>query len=379
MKKPARRNLQQWFEYEIQNLATVLRPSTIQLYRNAAKSFLSYLHVHWPNVHRPSQLRRDPHILGWLRSLCDRQPPLANKTRMERIINVRRLIRDLETSSDPPRADLFAPGDYPAPDRYLPKPLSPEDDQRLQRRLLQRATLRSKGLLILRATGMRIGEGRMLEVASLRNLGKEQWAVRVPLGKLHTERWVPVDDDARRIFESIVDLRASSADILPGPDPGFLLLQKNGRPPSYSSMRRELIVAAREAGCSVQPNLHRLRHTFATEMLRAGASLPVVKELLGHRTIEMTLRYVRVSQCDLQREYHLARERMAEVYPVPRLHKKAALSLPNLLAALAETAHLIEMYRRQITDERTRHDLARLVNRVVKITSELRLIGESVQ
>lgn len=373
MKKRARRNLQQCLDDDIQNLATVLRPSTIRLYRDAAKSFLSYLHAHWPNVHRPSQLRRDPHILGWLRSLCDRQPPLSKKTRMERIINVRRLIRDLETYSDPPRADLFAPGDYPVPDRYLPKPLSPEDDQRLQRRLRARATLRSKALLILRATGMRIGECRMLAVDSLRNLGQDQWAVRVPLGKLHTERWVPVDGDTRRIFSAILEQRPSN------PDAGFLLSQKNGNPPSYSCMRKELIVAAREAACSVQPNLHRLRHTYATEMLRAGVSLPAVKELLGHRTIEMTLRYVQVTQIDLQREYHRARERMAQVYTVPRLHKSSALNLLTLLAALAETGRLMEMYRRQIEDQIKRRDLARLVNRVIKIAAELKHIEGSTK
>jgi site-specific recombinase XerD len=37
-------------------------------------------------------------------------------------------------------------------------------------------------------------------------------------------------------------------------------------------------------------------------MLRGGASLPAVKTLLGHTRIEMTLRYVQVSQVDLERE-----------------------------------------------------------------------------
>ena len=36
---------------------------------------------------------------------------------------------------------------------------------------------------------------------------------------------------------------------------------------------------------------HSLRHTFATQLLNAGASLEVVKELAGHRSLQMTLRY----------------------------------------------------------------------------------------
>jgi site-specific recombinase XerD len=373
------RNLQEWFDYEIQNLATVLRPTTILLYQLAAKSFLSHLHAQWPNVRRPSHLRRDPHILGWLRSLCERQPPLANKTRTERIINVRRLIRDLETSSDPPCEDLFAPGDCPAPNRYLPKPLSPEDDRRLQQRLLERQTLRSKALWILRATGMRIGECRMLAADSLRNLGQDQWAVRVPLGKLHTERWVPVDDHTRGIFNSILDQRPSNPDMRDARNPGFLLLQKNGRPPSYMSMRKELILAAHEAGCSVQPTLHQMRHTYATEMLRAGVSLPAVKTLLGHQTLEMTMRYVQISQIDLQREYHRARAKMAEIHAVPGMPKTLAPDLTSLHGLLTEAAHVMEMHRREMSDVKKNRHLARLVNRIAKILAEFKLAQGSIK
>jgi site-specific recombinase XerD len=367
--------LQELLESQIQNLATVLRPGTIVPYQYAARSFLSYLQSNWPEVRRPFQLRRDPHILGWLRSLHEQRPPLANKTRMDRIINVRRLLRDLESSRHPPRADLFAPGDYPPRDQYLPRPLSPEDDQRLQRRLHQRETLRSQGLLLLRATGMRIGECLRLTADSLRELGQNQWALRVPLGKLHTERWVPVDDDTRRIFRAIQSLRPWQAPTHAA-TPGLLLLQKNGTPPSYLSMRKELITAAREAGCSVQPTLHQLRHSYATEMLRAGASLPAVKELLGHRTIEMTLRYVQVSQIDLQREYHQARLKMGSLHVIPKLQRAKANGWQALQELLNEARHAIEMWRRCLTNEKARRKLVRLTNRLSKISGELSRLDE---
>jgi|WetSurMetagenome_2_1015567.scaffolds.fasta_scaffold20423_2 site-specific recombinase XerD len=375
MKKRTRPSLQELLDGQIKQLATVLRPGTIEFYQCAAKSFLSYLQSNWPRVRRLSQLLRDPHILGWLRSLHEQKPPLANKTRMERIINVRRLLRDLEASRDPPRPDLFATGDYPPHDHYLPKPLSPEDDQKLQRRLHKRETLRSKGLLLLRATGMRIGECLQLTADSLRELGQNQWAVRVPLGKLHTERWVPVDDDTCRIFHAIKAMRPWQAPDL-ATTPGLLLLQKNGTPPSYLSMRHELITAAREAGCSIQPTLHQLRHTYATELLRAGASLPAVKELLGHRTIEMTLRYVQVSQIDLQREYHQARQKMGSLHVIPKLQRASGNRLQSLQELLDEARHGIEMWRRRITDEKAKRKLARLINRLSKISAELSSLDE---
>jgi site-specific recombinase XerD len=373
MTKRTRLCLPERLDRQIQNLATVLRPGTIVPYQYAARSFLSYLQSNWPKICTPSQLRRDPHILGWLRSLHDQKPPLANKTRIDRIINVRRLLRDLESSSDPPPADLFAPGDYPPRDLYLPRPLSPEDDQKLQLRLLARATLRSKALLLLRGTGMRIGECLRLTVDSLRDLGQNQWAIRVPLGKLHTERWIPIDDDTRRIYREIESLRpwtGPQADMS-----GLLLLQKCGAPPTYLSMRKELIVAAREAGCSIQPTLHQLRHSYATALLRAGASLPAVKELLGHHTIEMTLRYVQVSQIDLQREYHQARQKMESLHVIPKLQCPAGNGSQAFQELLNQARHFIEMWRRCLTNEKTKRKLVRLTNRLSKISAELAELG----
>src|SRR4029450_12091636 len=48
------------------------------------------------------------------------------------------------------------------------------------------------------------------------------------------------------------------------------------------------------AGITKRYSPHSLRHTFATQRLNAGASLEVVKELMGHRSLQMTLRYTQL-------------------------------------------------------------------------------------
>src|SRR5712691_4950987 len=48
---------------------------------------------------------------------------------------------------------------------------------------------------------------------------------------------------------------------------------------------------------------------YASEMLRLGVSLPALMQLLGRKDIRMTLRYVQVTQQDLQREFHTACKR----------------------------------------------------------------------
>jgi len=378
MSRPQQQTLKDLFDWQIENLATVLRPGTIKAYRCKAKQFLAYLEKNWPNLRSPSQLRRDPHVLGWLRSLYEHQPPYANKSRMEMIIQVRRLLNDLLVCDHPPSEDLFVPGDCPPHDKYLPKPLSPEDDRQLQAQLSRQGGLRSQALLLMRATGIRIGECLQLTVDSLRKVAPDQWALRVPLGKLHSERWIPVDDDTRAIFNRILSLRVLATPPK-GPGPSArLLLQKNGRPPSYWAVRNELINAARHAACSVQPTPHQLRHSFATEMLRAGASLPVVKELLGHRSIEMTLRYVQVSQVDLQREYYKARQMMGQLHLIPNITKpNADPGIPDILHLLTNIRHFMEMYRRQLNDNKRSRKLARLINRLFKISGELKALDAS--
>jgi integrase len=47
--------------------------------------------------------------------------------------------------------------------------------------------------ILLRHTGMRIGECVDLSYDCLRNVGPNRWAIHVPLGKFKTERTVPVD------------------------------------------------------------------------------------------------------------------------------------------------------------------------------------------
>ena len=73
--------LQQILETQIQTLNLTLRPSTVSYYRYLAHGFLPYLHTHFPQLRQLSQLRRDPHLLGWFRWLCAHQPPWSNQTR----------------------------------------------------------------------------------------------------------------------------------------------------------------------------------------------------------------------------------------------------------------------------------------------------------
>lgn len=115
-------------------------------------------------------------------------------------------------------------------------------------------------------------------------------------------------------------------------------------------------------------------------MLRLGVSLPALMQLLGHKDIRMTLRYLQVTQEDLQREFHLARQNAAQPHLLPQLPVPcgAASSTANLTGirqALAATRHLLEMFRRQLRDERMHRKLQRLDKRLLSVASELNRIS----
>ena len=52
-----------------------------------------------------------------------------------------------------------------------------------------------------------------------------------------------------------------------------------------------------------QANPHRFRHTFATDMIRAGISLPALMQLMGHAQIQTTLIYVQLTSQDVYQQY----------------------------------------------------------------------------
>ena len=130
-------------------------------------------------------------------------------------------------------------------------------------------------------------------------------------------------------------------------------------------------------GCSCAAAPHRLRHTFASEMVRLGVSLPALMQLLGHKDIRMTLRYVPVTQPDLQRQFHTARQHASQPHQAPVLsapHSVPTAGLPGICQALAATRPLLEMYRRGLPNEKSPRQLQRLDRSLLAVADQLNRI-----
>src|SRR5512132_280651 len=262
----------------LSSLVPTFRPATVHCYTFSLRKLYGWL---GPRGLTPERLKR-PHIERWLRWLHD--AGLGPASRHHVLIESRAYLRWLSerrrmrTSPD----ELIRKGDFPKLPRYLPRPLSAEADSKLQRRLAASQDPTAWALLLMRRTGLRIGELRDLEYHCVRS-DERRPLLKVPLGKLNNERLVPLDATSIELVH-----RLQSA----GPRPRAWLVPGAGaaRAP-YDRIRSVLTAHSRELPEPTRITCHRLRHTFATEMLRAGMSLLGVMRLLGHRDYHMTLRY----------------------------------------------------------------------------------------
>ena len=178
-------------------------------------------------------------------------------------------------------------------------------------------------LLILFSTGLRISEFCSLRANTI-NLETGEFRIK---GKGRTE-----DDEIGLIYgDTLAHLRAwlSIHQQRVGPiDANRSLFPGNrGRPITPNGVRRVIAVRARAAGVASHREYesgvrksnfhpHAFRHLHATEMLRAGVSLPIIQKSLRHKSISTTAIYTHI-QPDQLREAHRMRDEFLQIDPPP--------------------------------------------------------------
>ena len=361
------------FDRAVDSLVAALSPSATDHYRRTVRNFLRYLGTHHPQVNSLDQLRREPHLLGWMSCLRSKSPPLATAYHINLLLALRAVFIELAWTQELPLlAHLIRREDIPHPPQRLPRPLPAEQDQLLQQEFARRNDLGGNAFLLIRHTGMRIGECVDLSFDCLHSTGPHQWAIHVPLGKLKTERMVPVDSFVVTIIQRLRFFR--SLDPLP-PD-GRLLARPSSRLALVSQLRDYLHQVCYSLGLSTRIVPHQLRHTFATEMLRAGVSFPALMKLLGHTSPEMTMLYVEVALTDLQREFQQARSKPRHLVPQPKTSFAfTRTGLDGVVDSLQAARHALEMFRRTVPIGAVRRCLDRLSNRLTKIAAEARKLA----
>ncbi|MBW2096315.1 MAG: site-specific tyrosine recombinase XerD [Deltaproteobacteria bacterium] len=177
--------------------------------------------------------------------------------------------------------------------RKLPGTLSPQEVERL---LCAPKPVSPKGqrdlamLELLYATGLRVSELVGLRISSI-NL--ESGYVRT-LGKGSKERVVPMGEKARTALARY--LEEGRTTLSRRTNSAYLFLNFRGKPLTRQGFWKILKGYAVQAGIRKNITPHRLRHSFASHLLEAGADLRSVQMMLGHADISTTQIYTHVTR-----------------------------------------------------------------------------------
>jgi hypothetical protein len=164
-----------------------------------------------------------------------------------------------------------------------------------------------------------------------------------------------------------------STQVVPIGADGRLLARPGAKDTLLRHFRDYLHQVCHPLGLSTRIVPHQFRHTYATEMLRAGMSLTAVMKLLGHTSPEMTMQYLNVTLNDLQRALELARSKPRHLIPQPRVSSAPLREgLDGVIDSLLAAQHVLAMFRRTLPKDTTRIRLNRLSNRLTKILIEAR-------
>lgn len=318
----------------VQARSAVLSRSSVDRLVNDLIPLGEFLGARFPDVSSLRQLDRR-HIEAFLvwnrtrtwRGRLARQRQVSASVVHSTVLTVRNFLDDIALWgwADRPRRRLVFANDVPRLPRPLPRALAPDVDAALMAAVGRLDDLFARSaIMLLRHAGLRLGECLDLELSCFVDYGPTGTWLRVPLGKLDTERAVPLDAQTVAALDAWAAQRGPQR---PHPHPRTgaptdFLFADQGRRLKPWRIRSGLRQAATAAGLTgsdgqpLNPTPHQLRHTFATELANAGMSLQALMAVLGHVTPEMTLRYATLASPTLRAAYDQAIGKVRKTIPV---------------------------------------------------------------
>lgn len=283
----------------------------------------------WESTHHTGEVVEadltESTLLDYLKFQCNHQPPFANTTINLRICIADRALRNEFPDAPSPMAQGFQKvyvrrgplgrGRRLAMSRLrvrVPKrqlvPLSVDEVARFWSSFRTARDLAIVGLMLLQ--GLRSAEvlglnedDVLLSEAQLRVRGKGNKLRLLPLAPETLQLL-----DHYRLLERPKVVTTALLLSLKGPARGTRMTL-----PGLRSLFRH----HRKCTGIQLANPHRFRHTFASDMIRAGISVPALMKLMGHADIQTTLQYVQITPQDVYLQYTRAVAQL--VRPIPRL------------------------------------------------------------
>jgi integrase len=332
------------FERFLDDLRSTRRPGTVETYVSVLRRFGDWLGEFDPAVTSIAQVRRR-HIEAYKQMVATttvgeygnpatvihagqrRGQPVSVWHRVRCLSCVKTFFDMIEVLEYPerPGRPLFLRGDITPTDHELPRFIPDGDWHRFVATVEHltpeaAATLRlslpferSRAILaVLLSAGLRAGELCRLDTGCVvaahdAETSEITFWLRVPVGKLHTDRMIPIQSAPVERIDAWMRKR--------GPQP-LLWDERTGKVRDYlfawqgstlsPSSLNELIAAVCTQAGIPRYTSHQFRHTLAVQWRKNGMRLETIGRMLGHKSLQMTLRYAAVMPETVRQEFDTA-------------------------------------------------------------------------
>ncbi len=287
---------------------------------DAINQFCAYLHRRNYSPHTVENYGRDlrlffapldkvPSAVSW-RDIevfiqQQRQSQLAAATINRRLNALKHFFEYLVMEDQTCASNPVKPSHFLRRGRPLPKPLA-QDQVRALFAQITHPMDHALGLLMLRC-GLRVSEVARLR---LEEIDWTQQSLRIEQGKGRKDRLVYLSTDALAALRACLTARPTVV-------PEGLVFWNQKRPHralSAKGIQKKMERYAKAAG--IKASCHSLRHTFASNLLEAGAEVISIKELMGHASIKSSERYAKLSN---QRVKHVYQQTIRKVIAKTRV------------------------------------------------------------
>lgn len=239
-------------------------------------------------------------------SYLNQRQKLEKKSQSRKLSSLRTFYKLLHRLEMIPE-NLILSVNFPKQKRNLPKNFSPIEMEDILEYKKNKANpfleVRDKAILeLLYSTGIRVFE---LVNASIPDLDNDLNTLKV-LGKGSKSRYVFIGTTARSILHEYLELRQKNLC-----NNKYIFINQRGNQLTTRGVRYILNERRKTMGMEKKVTPHKFRHTFATDLLNAGADIRAVQEMLGHVSLSSTQIYLSVSK-----------ERLKEIYRNAHPHAK---------------------------------------------------------
>jgi site-specific recombinase XerD len=146
-------------------------------------------------------------------------------------------------------------------------------------------------VMLFLQTGLRVSELVNLKLQDIDFANKE---LTVRQGKGRKDRGVPLVGQAREALKAYLAVRDKTSEY------EQVFLARNGTSMDQRTVRYRIQKYYKEAGIKKKASVHTLRHTFATHQIHNGLKINQLKEVLGHKKMETTYKYVHLDRTNLR-------------------------------------------------------------------------------